>query len=88
MSALNAGHETPKLNPISTSATAATAGVVANASSRLPATIEAQPARSTARAPSRSVSDPPGPVTISAAIAIRLINVPDRPRSKPRTSCR
>ncbi len=51
MSALNPGQETPKFTPISTSATAATAGWVANASRVQPAIIAVSPASSTARAP-------------------------------------
>ena len=51
MRALNPTHETPKFTPISTSATAATAGWVAKASRVHPAIIAARPASRMARAP-------------------------------------
>jgi hypothetical protein len=88
MRALNPGHETPKFTPISTRATAATAGWVANASRVQPAIIDVSPMSRMMRAPKRSMSVPPGPVTIKPVMAMRLIRAPESPRSNPRTSCR
>ena len=88
MRELNAGHEAPKLMPSRTSATAAAAGVVANASSTVPSTIADWPPSMTTRAPYLSVSAPLGPVTTNADRAMTAISAPDSPSPKPRTSCR
>ena len=88
MSALNAGHETPKLTPRKKNATRTAAGVVAKARIVHPTSWQVVENSSIRRAPTRSVSAPPGPVTASATTAMNAISVPARSSEMPRTSWR
>ena len=88
MRALNAGHETPKLKPSSRNESATTNGVVANARITQPTSWALVPISSIRRAPIRSVSAPPGPVTSRATTAMNAISVPARSSEMPRTSWR
>ena len=85
--ALKAGQETPKLKPRNANPTANSSGEVAKAISVQPTTWALVENSSIRRAPRRSVSAPPGPVTASATTAMKAISRPARSREMPRTSC-
>ena len=88
MRALKAGHDTPKLIPMKTNATATMSGVVAKARITQPTSWALVAHSSIRRAPTRSVNAPPGPVTTIATTAMKAINRPARSKAMPRTSLR
>ncbi len=86
MRALNAGQDSPKLSPSSANPTTNEGTDVAKATATQPTSWAADATSRMDRAPTRSVSEPPGPVTSRATTAITAMRVPAWPSGMPRTS--